>query len=92
MQWDIKPHQATNSSLLEVYQILILKTELSRLSQPAPTAELERTGDLVYHNVMEMVKEVVQLKNDVNTLPASEYVNVVKVSQLSTQIIFDSAS
>ncbi|KAA0711575.1 Protein-tyrosine kinase 2-beta [Triplophysa tibetana] len=48
-------------------------------AQPAPTAELERTGDLVYHNVMEMVKEVVQLKNDVNTLPASEYVNVVKI-------------
>ncbi|XP_057199638.1 protein-tyrosine kinase 2-beta [Triplophysa rosa] len=47
-------------------------------AQPAPTAELERTGDLVYHNVMEMVKEVVHLKNDVNTLPASEYVNVVK--------------
>ncbi|XP_051579077.1 protein-tyrosine kinase 2-beta isoform X2 [Myxocyprinus asiaticus] len=47
-------------------------------AQPAPTAELDRTDDLVYHNVMEMVKVVVQLKNDVNTLPASEYVNVVK--------------
>ncbi|XP_052476213.1 protein-tyrosine kinase 2-beta-like isoform X2 [Carassius gibelio] len=50
-----------------------------RLSaQPAPTAELDRTDDMVYHNVMEMVKVVVQLKNDVNTLPASEYVTVVK--------------
>ncbi|XP_051725194.1 protein-tyrosine kinase 2-beta isoform X4 [Ctenopharyngodon idella] len=47
-------------------------------AQPAPTAELDRTDDMVYHNVMEMVKVVVQLKNDVNTLPASEYVNVVK--------------
>ncbi|XP_052002114.1 protein-tyrosine kinase 2-beta-like [Xyrauchen texanus] len=47
-------------------------------AQPAPTAELDRTNDMVYHNVMEMVKVVVQLKNDVNTLPASEYVNVVK--------------
>uniref|UniRef100_A0A9J8AKG0 non-specific protein-tyrosine kinase n=1 Tax=Cyprinus carpio carpio TaxID=630221 RepID=A0A9J8AKG0_CYPCA len=45
---------------------------------PAPTAELDRTDDMVYHNVMEMVKVVVQLKNDVNTLPASEYVTVVK--------------
>lgn len=47
-------------------------------AQPAPTAELDRTNDTVYHNVMEMVKVVVQLKNDVNTLPASEYVTVVK--------------
>ncbi|XP_052436616.1 protein-tyrosine kinase 2-beta [Carassius gibelio] len=47
-------------------------------AQPAPTAELDRTDDTVYHNVMEMVKVVVQLKNDVNTLPASEYVTVVK--------------
>uniref|UniRef100_A0A673JYU5 non-specific protein-tyrosine kinase n=1 Tax=Sinocyclocheilus rhinocerous TaxID=307959 RepID=A0A673JYU5_9TELE len=47
-------------------------------AQPAPTAELDRTDDMVYHNVMEMVKVVVQLKNDVNTLPASEYVTVVK--------------
>uniref|UniRef100_A0A671SRC4 non-specific protein-tyrosine kinase n=1 Tax=Sinocyclocheilus anshuiensis TaxID=1608454 RepID=A0A671SRC4_9TELE len=46
---------------------------------PAPTAELDRTDDMVYHNVMEMVKVVMQLKNDVNTLPASEYVTVVKL-------------
>ncbi len=39
---------------------------------------------MVYHNVMEMVKVVVQLKNDVNTLPASEYVTVVKVGRLWT--------
>ncbi|XP_016296053.1 protein-tyrosine kinase 2-beta-like isoform X1 [Sinocyclocheilus anshuiensis] len=48
-------------------------------AQPAPTAELDRTDDMVYHNVMEMVKVVMQLKNDVNTLPASEYVTVVKL-------------
>uniref|UniRef100_A0AAR2JT25 non-specific protein-tyrosine kinase n=1 Tax=Pygocentrus nattereri TaxID=42514 RepID=A0AAR2JT25_PYGNA len=47
-------------------------------AQPAPTAELDRSEDQVYHNVMEMVKVVVQLKNDVNTLPPSEYVGVVK--------------
>ncbi|XP_052009568.1 protein-tyrosine kinase 2-beta-like [Xyrauchen texanus] len=47
-------------------------------AQRAPTAELDRTDDLVYHNVMEMVKVVVQLKNDVSTLASSEYINVVK--------------
>ncbi|KAM9465702.1 protein-tyrosine kinase 2-beta isoform 2-T4 [Clarias gariepinus] len=46
--------------------------------QPAPTAELDRSDDKVYHNVMEMVKMVMKLKNDVNTLPANEYVGVVK--------------
>ncbi|XP_015213508.1 protein-tyrosine kinase 2-beta isoform X1 [Lepisosteus oculatus] len=47
-------------------------------AQPAPTAEMDRSEDKVYHFVMELVKVVVQLKNDVNVLPASEYVNVVK--------------
>ncbi|TSO25140.1 Protein-tyrosine kinase 2-beta [Bagarius yarrelli] len=45
---------------------------------PAPTAELDRSEDKVYDNVMEMVKMVMKLKNDVSTLPASEYVGVVK--------------
>ncbi|XP_060790516.1 protein-tyrosine kinase 2-beta isoform X2 [Neoarius graeffei] len=49
-----------------------------RIVQPAPTAELDRSEDKVYHNVMEMVKMVMKLKNDVNTLPATEYVGVVK--------------
>lgn len=49
------------------------------LLQPRPTAELDRSGDQVYTGVMTMVKQVVQLKNDVNTLPASEYPNSVKV-------------
>ncbi|XP_026085834.1 protein-tyrosine kinase 2-beta-like isoform X1 [Carassius auratus] len=62
-----------------------------RLSaQPAPTAELDRTDDMVYHNVMEMVKVVVQLKNDVNTLPASEYVNVVKSVGLTLRSLIHS--
>ncbi|XP_015242030.1 PREDICTED: protein-tyrosine kinase 2-beta-like isoform X2 [Cyprinodon variegatus] len=47
-------------------------------SQPRPTAELDRSGDEVYTAVMAMVKQVVQLKNDVNTLPASEYPTAVK--------------
>ncbi|XP_026858221.2 protein-tyrosine kinase 2-beta isoform X2 [Electrophorus electricus] len=55
-----------------------------RLSaQPAPTAELDRTEDKVYQNVMEMVKVVMQLKNDVNMLPPSEYVGGVKAVGLS---------
>ncbi|XP_037617484.1 protein-tyrosine kinase 2-beta-like [Sebastes umbrosus] len=48
------------------------------VSQPQPTAELDRSGDQVYTGVMAMVKQVVQLKNDVNMLPASEYPNAVK--------------
>ncbi|XP_035277666.1 protein tyrosine kinase 2 beta, b isoform X1 [Anguilla anguilla] len=55
-----------------------------RLSaQPAPTAEIDRSDDQVYHFVMEVVKVVVQLKNDVNTLPPSEYVGVVKTVGLT---------
>ncbi|KAK3562987.1 hypothetical protein QTP86_013255 [Hemibagrus guttatus] len=46
---------------------------------PAPTAELDRSEDKVYHNVMEMVKMVMKLKNEVNTLPPTEYVGVVKI-------------
>ncbi|XP_018590783.1 protein tyrosine kinase 2 beta, b isoform X2 [Scleropages formosus] len=47
-------------------------------AKPAPTAELDRSDDQVYHFVMEIVKLVVQLKNDVNTMPPSEYVSAVK--------------
>uniref|UniRef100_UPI0037E79E8D protein-tyrosine kinase 2-beta-like n=1 Tax=Semicossyphus pulcher TaxID=241346 RepID=UPI0037E79E8D len=48
------------------------------VAKPRPTAELDRSGDEVYTGVMAMVKQVVQLKNDVNTLPASEYPTAVK--------------
>lgn len=44
-----------------------------------PTAELDRSGDQVYTGVMAIVKQVVQMKNDVNTMPASEYPSCVKV-------------
>uniref|UniRef100_A0AAQ4QP87 non-specific protein-tyrosine kinase n=1 Tax=Gasterosteus aculeatus aculeatus TaxID=481459 RepID=A0AAQ4QP87_GASAC len=43
--------------------------------KPQPTAELDRSGDQVYTAVMAMVKQVVKLKNDVNTRPPSEYPN-----------------
>lgn len=48
-------------------------------SQSQPTAELDRSGDEVYAGVMAMVRQVVQLKNDVSALPASEYPTAVKV-------------
>ncbi|KAL4623922.1 protein-tyrosine kinase 2-beta-like [Arapaima gigas] len=59
-------------------------------AQPAPTAELDRSNDQVYHFVMEMVKVVVQLKNDVNTLPPSEYVSVVKTVGLTLRSLIHS--
>ncbi|XP_062302798.1 protein-tyrosine kinase 2-beta isoform X5 [Osmerus eperlanus] len=52
-------------------------------SQQMPTAELDRSGDQVYLGVMAMVKDVVELKNKVNTLPASEYPNAVKAVALT---------
>ncbi|XP_076835393.1 protein-tyrosine kinase 2-beta isoform X2 [Brachyhypopomus gauderio] len=63
----------------------------ARLSaQPAPTAELDRTEDMVYQNVMKMVKAVMQVKNDVNTLPPSEYVGLVKAVGLSLRDLIHS--
>ncbi|CAN9498236.1 unnamed protein product [Ophioblennius macclurei] len=47
-------------------------------AQPRLTAELDRSGDQVYTGVMAIVRQVVQLKNDVNAMPASEYPNAVK--------------
>lgn len=45
-----------------------------------PTANLDRTDDLVYHNVMELVRAVLHLKNELCQLPPEAYVMVVKVS------------
>lgn len=50
------------------------------LCQPAPTAELDRSEDKVYQYVMDLVRVVVQLKNDVNTSPSTEYLPLVKVT------------
>ncbi|KAM8904491.1 protein-tyrosine kinase 2-beta-like isoform 2-T3 [Spinachia spinachia] len=47
-------------------------------TQPQPTAALDRSGDRVYTGVMAMVKQVVKLKNDVNTRPPSEYPSCVQ--------------
>uniref|UniRef100_A0A673BTI8 non-specific protein-tyrosine kinase n=1 Tax=Sphaeramia orbicularis TaxID=375764 RepID=A0A673BTI8_9TELE len=47
-------------------------------AQPAPTAELDRTDDKVYHCVMDLVKVVVQLKNDIPGLQPEQYITIVK--------------
>ncbi|KAK0135541.1 Protein-tyrosine kinase 2-beta [Merluccius polli] len=47
-------------------------------AQPAPTAELDRSGDKVYQSVMDLVKVVVQLKNDITTLEPDQYITIVK--------------
>ncbi|XP_008288605.1 protein tyrosine kinase 2 beta, b [Stegastes partitus] len=47
-------------------------------AQPAPTAELDRSDDKVYHSVMDLVKVVVQLKNDIPELQPEQYITIVK--------------
>ncbi|XP_006988828.1 protein-tyrosine kinase 2-beta isoform X2 [Peromyscus maniculatus bairdii] len=43
-----------------------------------PTANLDRTDDAVYHNVMTLVEAVLELKNRLSQLPPEDYVVVVK--------------
>ncbi|KAM7143672.1 protein-tyrosine kinase 2-beta isoform 3-T9 [Molossus nigricans] len=43
-----------------------------------PTANLDRTDDMVYLNVMELVRSVLELKNELCQLPPEAYVVVVK--------------
>uniref|UniRef100_I3KDA3 non-specific protein-tyrosine kinase n=1 Tax=Oreochromis niloticus TaxID=8128 RepID=I3KDA3_ORENI len=74
----------------EEKQLLHASKSFLVLLQPRPTAELDRSGDQVYTNVMAMVKQVVQLKNDVNTLPASEYPNAVKAVGISLRTLIQS--
>ncbi|XP_067428226.1 protein tyrosine kinase 2 beta, b [Thunnus thynnus] len=47
-------------------------------AQPAPTAELDRSDDKVYQFVMDLVKVVVQLKNDITELQPEQYISIVK--------------
>ncbi|XP_070850089.1 protein-tyrosine kinase 2-beta-like [Chaetodon trifascialis] len=60
------------------------------VTQPRPTAELDRSGDQVYTGVMAMVKQVVQMKNDVSTLPASEYPSAVKAVGVTLRSLIQS--
>nr|XP_061806393.1 protein-tyrosine kinase 2-beta-like [Nerophis lumbriciformis] len=47
-------------------------------AQPARTAELDRSDDQVYKCVMNVVKVVVKLKNDIVDIPPEQYVTVVQ--------------
>uniref|UniRef100_A0A3B4VR75 non-specific protein-tyrosine kinase n=1 Tax=Seriola dumerili TaxID=41447 RepID=A0A3B4VR75_SERDU len=67
-----------------------LVTHTHTHTSTCPTAELDRSGDQVYTSVMLMVKQVVQLKNDVNTLPASEYPTAVKAVGITLRSLIQS--
>ncbi|XP_077408357.1 protein tyrosine kinase 2 beta, b isoform X2 [Vanacampus margaritifer] len=47
-------------------------------AQPAPTAELDRSDDKVYPCVMNVVKVVVKLKNDIVDMQPEQYVTFVQ--------------
>ncbi|XP_054875964.1 protein tyrosine kinase 2 beta, b isoform X1 [Poeciliopsis prolifica] len=47
-------------------------------AQAAPTAEIDRSDDKVYQYVMDLVKVVVQLKNDITELQPEQYISIVK--------------
>ncbi|KAJ7988680.1 hypothetical protein DPEC_G00311740 [Dallia pectoralis] len=59
-------------------------------TQLAATVELDRSNDQVYIGVMAMVREVVKLKNDVNTLSLSDYPGAVKVVGLTLRNLIHS--
>lgn len=58
--------------------------------QPTPTAEMDRSEDSVYQCVMDVVKVVVQLKNDINTLLSTDYISPVKTVGLSLRNLINS--
>ncbi|KAJ6661211.1 hypothetical protein lerEdw1_015348 [Lerista edwardsae] len=58
--------------------------------QPNPTANLDRTDDAVYSNVMELVKAVLQLKNEVSNHPPERYILAVKDVGLSLRKLIGS--
>uniref|UniRef100_A0A3B5LAC3 non-specific protein-tyrosine kinase n=1 Tax=Xiphophorus couchianus TaxID=32473 RepID=A0A3B5LAC3_9TELE len=47
-------------------------------TQATPTAEIDRSDDKVYQYVMDLVKVVVQLKNDITELQPEQYISIVK--------------
>ncbi|XP_012711333.1 protein tyrosine kinase 2 beta, b isoform X2 [Fundulus heteroclitus] len=47
-------------------------------AQAAPTAEIDRSDDKVYQYVMDLVKAVVQFKNDIAELKPEQYITIVK--------------
>ncbi|KFQ58771.1 Protein-tyrosine kinase 2-beta, partial [Pelecanus crispus] len=57
---------------------------------PAPTANLDRTDDTVYSNVMDLVRAVLQLKNEISLLPPEGYILMVKNVGLSLRKLIGS--
>ncbi|XP_010142432.1 PREDICTED: protein-tyrosine kinase 2-beta [Buceros rhinoceros silvestris] len=57
---------------------------------PAPTANLDRTDDRVYSNVMDLVRAVLQLKNEISLLPPEGYILMVKNVGLSLRKLIGS--
>ncbi|KAJ0062337.1 hypothetical protein NL108_010494, partial [Boleophthalmus pectinirostris] len=58
--------------------------------QSLPTAELDRTEDQVYSGVMELVRQVVQLKNHIHGAPSSEYPSAVRSVGLTLRALIQS--
>ncbi|KAM7060425.1 protein-tyrosine kinase 2-beta isoform 3-T3 [Acridotheres tristis] len=58
--------------------------------QPAPTANLDRTDDPVYGNVTDLVRAVLQLKNEISLVPPDGYILVVKKIGLSLRKLIGS--
>ncbi|XP_072842251.2 protein-tyrosine kinase 2-beta isoform X2 [Pogona vitticeps] len=58
--------------------------------QPSPTANLDRTDDAVYSNVMDLVKAVLKLKNEVSNHPPERYILAVKDVGLSLRKLIGS--
>ncbi|XP_061481850.1 protein-tyrosine kinase 2-beta isoform X2 [Rhineura floridana] len=58
--------------------------------QPTPTANLDRTDDAVYSDVMDLVKAVLKLKNEVSNHPPERYILVVKDVGLSLRKLIGS--
>ncbi|RMC22509.1 hypothetical protein DUI87_00488 [Hirundo rustica rustica] len=58
--------------------------------QPAPTADLDRTDDPVYGNVTDLVRAVLQLKNEISLVPPEGYILVVKNIGLSLRKLIGS--
>ncbi|XP_053825282.1 protein-tyrosine kinase 2-beta-like isoform X2 [Vidua macroura] len=58
--------------------------------QPAPTANLDRTDDPVYGNVTDLVRAVLQLKNEISLVPPEGYILVVKNIGLSLRKLIGS--
>ncbi|XP_036261087.1 protein-tyrosine kinase 2-beta isoform X1 [Molothrus ater] len=58
--------------------------------RPAPTARLDRSSDAVYGSVTELVRAVLQLKDDIGRLPPHGYVLAVKNIGLSLRNLIGS--